>query len=139
MAGTEYIYRLNVVVPESRLEQANHLAVSIGESGGDFYTFVNADWQDQHGNLYAVMSAQVTPLLFQYAGSPLVKRAFAPDDWSLELATEAQMAVTLWFGPTELQPEMPHASPDGIVGVVGDNPLNVFAAMGLTRLSSFEQ
>ena len=135
MSGTEYIYRLNVAVPESLMERANHLAVSIGEAAGDFYSFVNANWQDSQGNLYAVMSTQVTPLLFQYAGSLLERRDFAPDEWSYKLASEAQMAVNIWFGPTEQQPEMPQATPGVILGVVGSDPLGIFAAMGLSRVS----
>jgi hypothetical protein len=120
------------------MERANHLAVSIGEAAGDFYSFTKADWQDAQGNLYAIMSAQVTPLLFQYAVSPLERRDFAPDDWSLELATEAQAAASIWFGPTKAQPEMPKADPNVILGVVGDDPLPIFAAMGLSRLPEEE-
>ena len=134
MSGTAYTSRLNVAVPESLMERANHLAVSIGEAAGDFYSFVNANWQDSQGNLYAVMSTQVTPLLFQYAGSPLEKRDFAPEEWSYKLASEAQLAVNIWFGPTEQQPEIPQAAPGVILGVVGDDPLSIFAAMGLTKL-----
>lgn len=134
MSGTMYTSRLNVAVPESLMEPANHLAVSIGEAAGDFYSFTNANWQDAQGNLYAVMSTQVTPLLFEYAGLPLERRDFAPEEWSLELATQAQMAVNIWFGPTQQQPEMPTATPGVILGVVGDDPLGIFAAMGLTRL-----
>lgn len=138
MSGTMYTSRLNVAVPESMMEKANHLAVSIGEAAGDFYSFTNANWQDAQGNLYAVMSTQVTPLLFEYAGSPLERRDFAPDEWSLELATQAQMAVNIWFGPTEAQPEMPQATSGVILGVVGDDPLGIFAAMGLSRVEEIE-
>ena len=138
MSGTEYIYRLNACVPQSMMEPANHLAVSIGEAAGDFYSFVNADWQDAKGNLYAIISAQVTPLLFQYAVSPLERRDFAPEEWSLQLATEAQAAVSIWFGPTEAQPAIPLAGPDTILGVVGDDPLPIFAAVGLTKLPDEE-
>ena len=134
MSGTMYTSRLNVAVPESLMVKANHLSVAIGEAAGDFYSFTNANWTDSEGNLYAVMSTQVTPLLFQYAGSPLEHRDFAPDDWSLQLATEAQMAVSIWFGPTEQQPEVPQADTSLILGVVGDNPLAVLSAMGLTRV-----
>jgi hypothetical protein len=134
MAQTEYIYRLTVAVPEQLMAAANHFAVAVGEMAGDFETFMFANWQDEQGNKYSLMSTMVTPLLFQFAGTQLTKRPFAPDDWSFLLATQAQMAINLWFGPTEQQPTQPSVSVNNIVGVVGDDVAGVVERMGLTRV-----
>ena len=134
MSQTEYVYRLTVAVPESLTIPANHLSVAIGEGPGDYYTFGNLTHQDADGNLYSVMSTAATPLLFAYAGNQLQHRSFAPEDWSFELATQAQFAIQLWMGPTEEQPEPPQVAKDKIVGVLGDDPFAAIAAMGLTKL-----
>jgi hypothetical protein len=105
---------------------------------GDFHSFANLTHEDANGNRYSVISTVVTDLFFAYAGSQLTKRDFAPDNWSFELATQAQMAVNIWAGPTEQQPEPPTAQRDIILGIVGDDCLGVIAAMGLERIEEEE-
>ena len=138
MSETAYKYRISVACPESLCESANHLAVAVGEMAGDFHSFDNLTHTDPNGNRYSVISTVVTDLFFVYAGSQLTKRDFAPDDWSFELATQAQMAVSIWAGPTEQQPEPPTAQPGVILGIVGDDCLSVIAAMGLERIAEEE-
>lgn len=134
MNESQYKWRLTVICPESLMTPANHLAVSIGEMLGDFYTFIQADWEDSQGNRYAIMSSAITDIFFQYAGSMLQRRDFAPDNWSFELATQAQMAVILWTGPTEQYPAFPQADPNKIIGIVDDNPINVLQSIGLVKI-----
>jgi len=127
---TPYVYRLTIAIPEALMEAANHLAVAIGESAGDFQSFTQADWVDSQGNRYAVASTQCTETLFQYAGSPLQRREFAPEEWSLELASQAQAVVELWMG----EGEIPSADPNKIVGIVMDDPAQALQLLGVTRM-----
>ena len=130
--NTPYVYRLTCAVPEALIEAANHLAVAIGESAGDFESFQIADWVDSQGNKYAVSSMQCTATLFQYAGGMLQKRDFAPDEWSFELASFAQSKIELWMGDGEI----PTADPDKIVGIVMDDPMGALAALGVLRIEN---
>lgn len=126
-----YVYRLTCAVPEALIEAANHLAVAIGESAGDFESFQIADWVDSEGNKYAVSSMQCTQTLFQYAGGMLTKRDFAPDEWSFELASFAQSKILLWMG----EGPIPTADPAKIVGIVMDDPRQALDLLGLTRVN----
>jgi hypothetical protein len=120
---------LTVACPEALIEAANHLAVSIGESAGDFECFQAADWVDTEGNKYAVSSMQCTPMLFAYAGGMLQRREFAPEEWSFEQASLAQSKIELWMG----EGKIPSAQPDKIVGLVMDDPMLALQLMGVAR------
>lgn len=127
-----YQYRLTVAVPEALIEAANHLAVAIGESAGDFESFQQADWVDSEGNKYAVSSMQCTATLFAYAGGMLQRRDFAPDEWSFDLASFAQSKIELWMG----EGTIPTADPAKIVGIVMDDPRQALDILGLTRMEN---
>lgn len=129
--STLYTHRLTVACPESLIEAANHVAVSIGESGGDFESFQLADWVDSLGNRYAVASMQCTDRLIQKAATMLERREFAPDEWSFELASFAQSKIQLWLG----EGKIPSAKPDAIVGIVLDDPMTAIQLLGITRIS----
>ena len=130
--NTPYVYRLTCAVPEALIEAANHLAVAIGESAGDFESFQQADWVDSEGNKYAVSSMQCTATLFQYAGGMLQRRDFAPDEWSFELASFAQSKIALWMG----EGPIPTADPAKIVGIVMDDPMGALQSLGVTRVET---
>ena len=130
--NTPYVYRLTCAVPEALIEAANHLAVAIGESAGDFESFQAADWVDAQGNKYAVSSMQCTATLFAYAGGMLQRRDFAPEDWSFELASFAQSKIELWMG----EGPIPTANPDKIVGIVMDDPRQALDLLGLARMEN---
>lgn len=57
---TRYKHRVTIAVPEAMMEQANHLALIMGESSADIGTFTHAGYQDAQGNLYSVASTVVT-------------------------------------------------------------------------------
>jgi hypothetical protein len=128
--NTPYVYRLTCAVPEALIEAANHLAVAIGESAGDFESFQNADWVDAQGNKYAVSSMQCTATLFQYAGGVLTKRDFAPEEWSFELASFAQSKIELWMGEGPILT----TDPEKIVGIVMDDPTMALQHLNITRV-----
>lgn len=127
--NSKYIFRLTVAVPESMIVPANHLAVAIGESSGDFETFEIADWVDSQGNRYAVSSLQCTATLFAYAGGMLQRRDFAPQEWSSELASQAQAVIELWIG----EGPIPTAEPNKIVGIVMDDPMMALQLLGVSK------
>lgn len=129
---TEYTMRITIAVPESLMVPANHLAVAIGESAGDFESFTIADWQDAEGNKYAVMSSVITGLLLQYAGTPPQQREFAPEEWDAQLAMQAQAAITLWLG----EGDPPAAAPDRITGIVMDDAWTALQLLGVSRIPS---
>jgi len=128
--STAYVYRLTVAVPDALIESANHLAVAIGESAGDFQSFTQADWVDTQGNRYAVASTQCTETLFQYAGSPLQRREFAPEEWSFELASQAQAVIQLWLG----EGPIPSVDPSKIVGIVMNDPMQALQFLKVKRV-----
>ncbi|XZE20846.1 hypothetical protein SH449x_000736 [Pirellulaceae bacterium SH449] len=132
---TLYAYRLTIAVPEALMTAANHLAVAIGESAGDFESFTQADWIDANGNKYSVASTQATATLFAYAGSQLQRRDFAPEEWSFELASFAQSKIQLWMG----EGDIPTANPEQIVGIVMDDAMMALQAMGLTRVETDDE
>lgn len=125
--STAYVHRLTVAVPEVFIEIANHLAVAIGESSGDFETFSSATWQDAEGNLFAVASLQCTDTLFALAGTPLERRDFAPEDWDASKATQAQSLILLWMGDGD----PPSAEPSRITGLVMDDVRTAIEILGV--------
>jgi len=128
MSMTEYLYRLTVAVPESLTIPANHLSVAIGEGPGDFYCFGNLNYQDANGVKYSVISTAATPRLFEYAGSPLQRRDFAPEDWSKTKAETAQAALLIYQG----EGDIPKAQAGKIVVIADMEPFSAIAEMGLT-------
>jgi hypothetical protein len=58
--STLYTHRVTIAVPESLINQANHLSCIMGESSADINTFTTASYEDVDGNLYAVCSTVVT-------------------------------------------------------------------------------
>jgi len=120
---TEYTKRMTVAAPESLIEQANHLALIIGESAADIQTFQSANWQNESGDLYAVCSTVAKPSVLSIldAGLPeaLPAHAEAADIAKAQVALDAVKAGVI------------------LLDVDGD-PLTVLADWGLTRIESTE-
>lgn len=64
---SEWTHVLTIAVPESLIEQANQLALSIGTSEDDVNTFRTADWTDGTDN-FAVCSTRAVDKIFDYVG-----------------------------------------------------------------------
>lgn len=68
---TQYVHTMSIIVPQVLIAQANQLALIAGESYADVYTFDQADWADLNGNLYALCSTVVKPIVLNMIMQPL--------------------------------------------------------------------
>ena len=124
---TLYQQRATVATPAAHIQDANQLALALGESSADDQTFTTASYQDAQGNLYAVCSTVAKPIFAQLAGQPLQAPAHSLD-MDLEAATRAQPLLQINGGI---------ASPDVIAVILGDrleSAQDHIAALGLTRV-----
>jgi|SRR5690554_696623 len=131
MKQTEYIHRVTIAVPETHTDDANQLALVLGESASDDQTFTTANWQDADGNLYSVCSTVAKPIFAQTAGKPLQAPAHAPEA-DLVAATRAQALVSINDQP---------AGPNRIAVILGDrleSAMDHIASLGLTAVVSEE-
>lgn len=87
--STQYTLRVTIAAPMESLDQANALAVCLGESPADVLTFTGATHTDAAGNEYAVASTVAKPVFTEMAASELVAPAYAPE-MDLEAAGRAQ-------------------------------------------------
>jgi len=124
---TLYQQRATIATPAAHIDDANQLALCLGESAADDQTFTTASYQDEQGNLYAVCSTVAKPIFAELAGQPLQ----APDHargMDLAAATRAQALLQINGGI---------ASPDVIAVILGDrleSAQDHIAALGLTPI-----
>lgn len=122
---SDYIHRMTLAVPESLIDAANQLALIAGESADDVNTFTNANWQDADGNLYAVCSTVVKPIVLALFGQSLDDAPLDDDNADKTLAQQAlDAAVMFTEGVT--------ANTDKIVIAVDVEPLSALEQMGLS-------
>src|SRR5690554_3550528 len=137
---TEYIHHVSIAVPEMYIADANQLALVLGESASDDQTFTGLNYQDEHGNLYAVCSTVAKPVFAANASQPLQAPSFAPDA-DLEAATRAQ-ALLVIEDRTSGDPVPVAASPDHIAVILdtrfGEAQEHI-ASLGLTAVPSEEE
>jgi len=124
---TQYIDSVTIASPVKFINDANQLALCLGESAADDQTFSSASYQDADGNLYAVCSTVAKPIFAEMAGQPLK----APDHalgMDLAAATRAQALLQINGGI---------ATPDVIAVILGnrlESAQEHIAALGLTRI-----
>jgi hypothetical protein len=127
--NTQYIIRTTIAVPTTHIDDANQLALVLGESPADDETFGEPQWQDEQGNLYSACSTVAKQVFFDNASQPLQPPSFAPHA-DIEAATRAQALLQINDGP---------ARPDRIAAIVGDrleSAMDHVAALGLTRIEA---
>ena len=122
---TQYKHRITLVVPKQYIEQANHLALVMGESADDISTFKEANWQDADGNLYAVCSALSKPVVLGALTSglpdPLPTHAVGVD------IGKAQQALELIV----LYEDGVMAGVDKIILAIDTHPQSTFESAGI--------
>ena len=118
---TRYIHRVTLVVPETLIGKANHLACIVGESAADINTFHEANWQDVDGNLYAVASTVVKPVFLQAVSGLPETPEHAIGVADPQLAQQALDTLN---------------QPGGIQMVVDVEPIVALEAMGLTLVQT---
>jgi len=124
---TSYQKRATIAAPETLIQDANQLALALGESSADDQTFTTASYQDASGNLYAVCSTVAKPIFAEMAGQPIKAPDHAPG-MDLAAATRAQELLQINNGT---------ASPDVIAAILGnrmESAQDHIAALGLTRV-----
>jgi len=126
---TQYQQRATIAAPAQHIQDANQLALCLGESSADDQTFTTASYQDAQGNLYALCSTVAKSIFADLAGQPLQAPDHAPD-MDVEAATRAQGILQINGGT---------ASPDVIAVILGDRKESAqdhIAALGLSRVPS---
>ena len=119
--------RLTIACPEALRDDANQLAMVLGYGPDDAQTYIAPNWQDVDGNLYACASLPVSDTFTSAAQSGLQRPAWDTDSHvNMAGANRAQAALVFSLTPVT-------AMPDKLTACVGDDPLAVMAAMGLTR------
>lgn len=126
---SEYKHRMTLVVPEQLMPQANQLALIAGESTNDDQTFTNANWQDASGNLYAVCSTVIKPIVLAMFGTPVADTGLTADGADFTQAQQAMDAAIMYSGTEQ-------ASADKILIAIDYEPLAFFANCGLTIVES---
>ena len=124
---TQYQQRATIAAPAQHIQDANQLALCLGESSADDQTFTTASYQDTQGNLYALCSTVAKPIFAQLAGQPLQAPDHAPD-MDLAAATRAQALLQINGGI---------ATPDVLAVILGDTTENAkdhLVALGLERM-----
>lgn len=122
---TDYTHRMTLAVPESLIDAANQLALIAGESADDVNTFATANWQDADGNLYAVCSTVVKPIVLTLFGQSIDDSKLTDDNADKTLAQQALDAAVMFSDGIR-------ATTDSIVIAVDVEPLTALEQMGLS-------
>lgn len=127
---SEYKHRMSLAVPQALMAKANQLALIVGVSEHDDKTFAAANWQDKDGNLYAVCSTVIKPVVLGLFGISLTDITLPAHAINADVvaAQQALDKVVMWQGDK--------ASPTSIMCAIDFEPLQAFADMGLTVIET---
>lgn len=125
--------RLTVACPQGLILKAKHLAMVLGESQEDFYTFNDSNWQDTSGNLYSCASFEVSQFFLSIATSSLTRPGWDANGFvDMEAATDAQSTLNVWVkNESEPGSNPPHANSKNISVIGGVDGLEAIALIGL--------
>lgn len=126
---SDYKHRMSLAVPQALMPQANQLALIAGESPYDNQTFTQANWQDEHSNLYAVCSTVIKPVVLAMLGTPVADTGFTAEGADFTLAQQAMDAAIMYS-------EGVKASSDNIFIAIDIEPMQFFEGLGLTMVES---
>ncbi|WP_105245427.1 hypothetical protein [Psychrobacter sp. Marseille-P5312] len=121
---SDYKHRMSLAVPQALMPQANQLALIVGVSEHDDKTFTSANWQDKDGNLYAVCSTVIKPVVLSLADVSLADSPLQTKGADLSLAQQALDKVVRYKQGDKV-------SSDTIMCAIDFEPLQVFSDMGL--------
>lgn len=122
---TDYSHRMSLAVPQAFMPQANQLALIAGESLDDVNTFANANWQDTDGNLYAVCSTVIKPIVLSLLNIHIADNVLQADGADTAMAQQAMNMLDMYV-------EGAKASPDKISIAIDLDPIVFFDAIGLS-------
>ena len=125
-----YNLRITIAVPEEFIDEANQLAMAIGQSYADGKTFDTVNYKDSNGNRYSVASTLAIDTFPQTASSDLqlaiTERYGEGSIVNLEQAQLAQSKLIVGAAKP-----YPTAQPNNIVAIIHPNPLFAISAMNL--------
>ena len=124
---SDYKHRMSLAVPQALMAKANQLALIVGESEYDDKTFTVSNWQDKDGNLYAVCSTVIKPVVLSMFGINLSNITLPAHAINADV-TAAQQALD----KVVMYKHGDKASTAEIMCAIDFEPLAVFADMGLT-------
>lgn len=122
-----YSHRMTLAVPEDLMPQANNLALIAGLSAADINTFTAANWQDKDGNLYAVCSTVIKPVVLGLFGVSLADITLPAHAINADVAA-AQQALD----KVVMYKQGDKASTTRIMCAIDFEPLAAIEDMGLT-------
>lgn len=126
---SEYIHRITVAVPQALMTQANQLALIVGVSEHDDKTFTTANWQDKDGNLYAVCSTVIKPVVLSMFGISLSNITLPAHAINADVVA-AQQALD----KVVMYQEGITVTPDNIYVGIDIDPFKFFESIGLTSV-----
>lgn len=124
---SDYKHRMSLAVPQALMPQANNLALIVGLSAADINTFTAANWQDKDGNLYAVCSTAIKPVVLGLFGINLADITLPAHAINADV-TAAQQALD----KVVKYKQGDKVSTDKIMCAIDFEPLAAFEDMGLT-------
>lgn len=124
---SDYKHRMTLAAPQALMTKANQLALIVGVSSDDDKTFTTANWQDKDGNLYAVCSTVIKPVVLGLFGINLTDIAL-PDHAVGADVVAAQQALD----KVVMYKQGDKASTASIMCAIDFEPLTAFSDMGLT-------
>ena len=124
---SEYNHRMSLAVPQALMPQANQLALIVGVSEYDDNTFTTANWQDANGNLYAVCSTVIKPVVLGMFGVSLADITLPAHAINADV-TAAQAALD----KVVMYKQGDKVSISKIMCAIDFEPLTAFSDMGLT-------
>lgn len=125
--ASDYKHRMSLAVPQALMAKANQLALIVGVSSDDVNTFTAANWQDKDGNLYAVCSTVIKPVVLGLFGINLFNISLPAHAINADV-TAAQQALD----KVVMYKQGDKASTAKIMCAIDFEPLTAFADMGLT-------
>jgi len=120
--------RITIACPDALRDDANQLAMVLGYGRGDAQTYVDLNWQDADGNLYACASLPVSDTFTSAAQTALQRPAWDADN-TVNMAGAGRAQAALVFSPVPVL-----ALPDKLTACVGEDGPVVLAAMGLVAV-----
>ena len=125
--------RITAACPEAMIDDANNLAMVLGQGPADALTYGALKWQDADGNLYAAASFVVKPQWVGGAQSALQRPEWDAEPYKVNMAGARRAQAALAFS---LEPVL--ATPSALTAIGGMNGLEALAAMGLVPKEDVE-
>lgn len=129
---SDYKHRMSLAVPQALMVQANQLALIAGESADDVNTFTTANWQDKDGNLYAVCSTVIKPIVLSLLSQDVSDSILQAEGADIVMAQQAMNMLDMYV-------EGAKASPDKISIAIDIEPLVFFEDIGLTTVEIIKE